>query len=61
MLVKEAITLSKRSEHWLRNHECAWCGQTLMCALVYGCGAFYDKCDPEKKDFSDDSKLKANG
>ena len=55
MLVKEAVALSKRSEHWLRNHECSWCQQTLMRALVYGCGAIYEKCDPSKKNFADNA------
>jgi hypothetical protein len=52
MTPKEAIELSGRSESWLRNHECAWCGQTLWRALTVGCGAIFERCDPAKKDFS---------
>ena len=52
MTGKEAIAVSGRSETWLRNHECAFCGQTLWRALRYGCGAMFEKCDPAKKDFS---------
>ena len=54
---KEATSVSGRSETWLRNHECAWCGQTLWRALVHGCGAIFDRCDPSKKDFSSLGKL----
>lgn len=53
MTGKEAIKHSGRSQTWLRNHECAWCGQTLWRALVSdGCGAIYDRCDPSEKDFT---------
>lgn len=55
----DAIKLTGRSETWLRNHTCAWCGQTLWRALVSaGCGAIYERCDPTKKDFSTAGKLK---
>lgn len=53
----EAIKLSGRSETWLRNHECAWCGQTLWRSLVHGCGAILDKCEPDKRDFTSFGKL----
>ena len=55
---KEAVKLSGRSETWLRTHECAWCGQTLWRALTSGCGAIYEACEPEKKNFGPDAKLK---
>lgn len=58
MTGKEAIKLSGRSETWLRNHECSWCGQTLWRALLYGCGSVYERCDPAKKDFSWNGRLK---
>jgi hypothetical protein len=54
----EALELSGRSETWLRNHECAWCGQTLYRALTNGCGAIWEKCDPSKKEFGPEAKLK---
>lgn len=54
----EAVKLSGRSETWLRNHECAWCGATLWMALTSGCRAIYEKCDPAQKDFSPAAKLK---
>jgi hypothetical protein len=54
----EALKLTGRSETWLRNHECAWCGQTLWRALRSGCGAIYDKCDPTHKEFGSGAKLK---
>jgi len=56
---KEAIALSGRSETWLRRHECAWCGQTLWLALTSGCGAIAERCDPTKKNFGPDAKLKS--
>lgn len=56
MTGKEAVKLSGRSETWLRNHECSWCGQTLWRALVYGCGAIYEKCDPAKKNFGPEAR-----
>jgi hypothetical protein len=52
MTRKQALALSGRSETWLRRHECVWCGQTLWRALVNGCGAIWDRCDPTKKDFA---------
>jgi hypothetical protein len=52
MTGNEAVALTGRSETWLRNHECAWCNQTLWRALVHGCGAIYERCDPSQKDFS---------
>lgn len=52
MTGKEATSISGRSEIWLGNHSCAWCGQTLWLALVSGCGAIFDKCEPAEKDFS---------
>jgi len=55
---KEATELSGRSETWLRNHECAWCGQTLWRALVYRCGAMDGRCDPTKKNFGPSAKMK---
>lgn len=58
MRPQDILTLTHRSETWLRNHECAWCGQTLWRALRYGCGAIYDKCNPRDKDFSENAKLK---
>jgi hypothetical protein len=58
MTGKEARTLSGRSESWLRRHECAWCGQTLWHALMNGCGAIFDRCDPTKKNFGPDAKVK---
>jgi len=57
MTGKEAIELSGRSESWLRRHCCAWCDQTLWRALRYGCGSIYEKCEPEKKDFSPATRL----
>lgn len=48
----EAKAISGRSETWLRNHSCAWCGTTLWAALRHGCGAILDKCDPSHKEFS---------
>ena len=58
MTPAEAKKLTGRSETWLRNHECAWCGQTLWLALRQRCGAIYEKCDPSKKDFGPEAKLK---
>lgn len=57
MSPKEAIRLSGRSETWLRNHVCAWCGKTLWLALRGGCGALFEKCDPSEKDFSSEARL----
>lgn len=51
MKAQEAKALSGRSEHWLRNHSCMWCGQTLWRALTIGCGAIFDRCDPTQKEF----------
>jgi hypothetical protein len=51
MTGKEAVALSGRSKTWLRNHECAWCGQTLWHALTSSCGAIYERCDPTQKNF----------
>ena len=59
MTPKEALKVSGRGEHWLRNHECAWCGQTLWRALRHGCGAIFNKCNPAEKDFGPEAKLKA--
>lgn len=61
MTKSEALKVSKRSESWLRRHECAWCGQSLWRALRYGCGAIYEKCEPEKKDFSDAGRYPPQG
>ena len=52
MTGKEAVALSGRSQTWLRRHVCAWCDRTLWGALRYGYGAIYDRCDPDKKDFT---------
>jgi len=50
---KEAARISGKSVYWLRNHECAWCGQSALNALRYGCGAIYEKCNPlERKPFN---------
>ena len=46
---QEAIELSECSEKWLRGHVCAWCDQTILNALRYGCGAVWERCEPEKK------------
>lgn len=51
MMPAEIRTHTARSETWLRNHGCAWCGQTLWHALRNGCGAIGEKCNPAKKDF----------
>jgi len=59
MTSKEAREVSGRTESWLRNHECAWCGQTLLRALMHGCGAIYEKCEPAKKDFFDAARFKS--
>ena len=59
MTKNEAIDLAQRSEHWLRNHSCAWCNQTLLRALMHGCGAIYERCDPTTKKFSDDYSFNA--
>ena len=56
MTGKEAIEISKRSRSWLLRHDCIWCGQNLWRALLYGCGAFYDRCEPIKKDFSESGR-----
>lgn len=61
MKIAEAVKHSGRSETWLRTHECAWCGQTLLRALQYGCGAIYENCDPLQKKFSDAERFKAVG
>jgi hypothetical protein len=53
MTGKQAKELSGRSETWLRNHACVWCGQTLWRALTRDCGAIYERCDPSKKNFSE--------
>ena len=47
----EAVKLSGRSEHWLKQHLCAWCGLDLWRALTVGCGATGEPCEPEVKDF----------
>lgn len=61
MTGKEAIALSGRSETWLRNHECAWCGQNLWRALTGGCGAILERCEPNARDFSTGGRLKYVG
>lgn len=55
MTGKEAVKLSGRSETWLRNHECGWCGKSLWGALKSGCGAAGERCDPSKKNFGPDA------
>jgi hypothetical protein len=55
MTPKEALALSGRSETWLRNHQCNWCGATLWMALRSGCRAMGEKCDPSKKNFGPDA------
>ena len=55
MTPTEAIKVSERSESWLRNHECSWCGNTLWRALRSGCGAVGELCDPSKKNFRPDA------
>lgn len=52
---QEAVKLSGRSESWLRNHECSWCGATLWMALRSGCGALGEKCEPSKKNYGPDA------
>lgn len=56
----EAKRISGRSESWLRNHQCAWCGQTLWLALRNGCGAIFDRCEPAEKDFSAGGRTSAD-
>lgn len=56
MKIKDAEKLAGRSARWLRGRECSWCGQTLLRALQYGCGAIYEpRCDPTKKNFGPDA------
>lgn len=55
MTGKEALKLSGRSETWLRNHTCSWCGRTLWLSLRDGCGAMGEQCDPTKKNFGPDA------
>ncbi len=58
MTGKEAKALSGRSESWLRRHSCWLCEQTLWRALTSGCGAIYQRCDPSKKDFSPNGRMR---
>lgn len=51
LTIKEACELTGRTEHFMRNHECAWCGVTLLNAIRYGCGSGLgpgqeDDCEP---------------
>lgn len=48
MTAKAAAQLAGCSISTLRRYECAWCTQTLLKALMYGCGAIYERCDPVK-------------
>lgn len=52
MTAKEASKFSGKSITWLRTHECAWCGQSSINALRYGCGAIYEKCEPKKRSYN---------
>jgi hypothetical protein len=53
MTPAEIRALTGRSETWLRGRICVWCEQNLWAALRYGCGAYGEKCNPTKKDYSD--------
>lgn len=59
MTAKEAATLSGRSVTWMRTHCCAWCDQTMLNALRYGCGAIYEKCDPKARAIKNNPKTAA--
>jgi hypothetical protein len=49
MTAKEAARLSGRSITWMRTHCCAWCDQSMLNAVRYGCGAMGDKCNPRER------------
>jgi hypothetical protein len=47
---KEACHLSGRGLTWLKEHECAWCDQGALYALMYGCGSIYGpRCVPAER------------
>lgn len=58
LTAKQAAQHAGRSIAWLRNHECAWCEQTCLRQLMYGCGAIHDRCNPLIKMFTNESKLR---
>ena len=47
MTAKEAAKVAECSVSTLRRYKCAWCDQSLLDALRYGCGAIWGRCDPE--------------
>jgi hypothetical protein len=54
---KEAAAITGRSVTFLRTHVCGWCGQSLLNAVRYGCGALAcgpgpcgcEDCQPDSK------------
>lgn len=39
LTAKEAERITGRSARWMRDRQCGWCGQSLLNAVRYGCGA----------------------
>ena len=48
---QQAADLAGRSISWLARHQCAWCGQTCLNSIRYGCAAIDEKCEPRKKSY----------
>jgi hypothetical protein len=47
---KEACQVSKRGLTWLKTHQCGWCDQNALHAIMYGCCSIYGpRCDPAKR------------
>jgi hypothetical protein len=47
---KEACRLSGRGLTWLKTHQCSWCDQSALYALMYGCGSIYEpRCVPAER------------
>lgn len=55
--IKEIVQHTGRSETWLRNNLCAWCDDTLLHSLQWGCSAMHEKCDPWAKDYLNMKKI----
>lgn len=49
MTYREAATFAGCSISTLRRYQCAFCEQSALRQLTYGCGALYKKCNPREK------------
>lgn len=58
MTAREAAIFAGCSVSTLKRYQCAWCQQSDLNALRYGCGAIWEKCNPKEDKMWPSQKFK---